>query len=134
MAEFHRASERRVNAFAVGERYLFKHYFEGDDVFARLRPFYEHSQYRFAVPAPEFPAVASFLADEGYALVEAPVPEFVVLVEQYTAHPDDIFADSVAQRTVDGYNAFLLRDKGAVADATDEGAVRLTETAVENPF
>jgi len=134
MAEFHRASRRRVNAFAVEERYLFKHYFERDAVFAHLRPFYEHSQYRFDVPAAEFPVVRSTLAEAGYALVEAPVPEFVVLVEQYTAHPDDIFKQSVAQRTVEGYNAFLLRDEDAVTDAVREGAVRLTETDVENPF
>jgi hypothetical protein len=125
----------RVNAFRIDERHLFKHYFEGEDVFARLKPYYNNQQYRFEVPPDEFEDVRSFLAECGYELVVVdPIEKFVVVVEQYTAHPEGVFEESVAQRSVDGYNCFLVTDQYAVAGAVAEGATRLTDTDLPNPF
>lgn len=42
--------------------------------------------------------------------------------------------DSVAQRSVDRYNCFLMTDQAAVEQAVNEGATRLIETDLENPF
>ncbi|MDX1746761.1 MAG: hypothetical protein R3324_12545 [Halobacteriales archaeon] len=135
MSGFHRAGLERVNAFPIGERYLFKHYFEGRGVFDRLREYYNNQQYRFEVPAPDFEDLQAFLANEGYALVEVETPEaFAVVVRQYTAHPDNIFKDSVLHRPVGDYNCFLMTDREAVDRAVDEGARRLTATDLERPF
>jgi len=135
VGEFRRASHERVNAFPVDGRYLFKHYFEGDRVFARLREYYDAQGYRFEVPAGEFSDVQSFLADHGYGLiaVEA-VPEFVVVVRKYTAHPDRIFQHSVVHGGRGDYNFFLLKDRAAVERAVDDGATRLVATDLPNPF
>lgn len=125
----------RVNAFPVEERYLFKHYFEGEAVFERLRRYYDNTQYRFEVPEGRFPILRAFLADRGYDLVVVDDPgDYAVVVRKYTAHPDDIFKDSVLQRSVDGYNCFLLTDAEAVERAVDEGAVPLSATDLERPF
>jgi len=135
MATAGRTADVQVNAFEVDGTYLFKHYFEGEDVFDRLRPFYNHSQYRFEVPPEEFAELRGFLAEQGYELVvvEA-LAKFVVAVEKYTAHPESIFEDSVGQRSADGHNCFLLTDQYAVAGAVAEGATRLPETDLPNPF
>jgi hypothetical protein len=125
----------RVNAFRVDDRYLFKHYFEGEDVFARLKQYYHNQGYRFEVPPDEFERVRAFLADEGYDLVVREDPDpFVVVVEQYTAHPEDVFTESVVHRSVEGYNCFLLTDRMAVARAVSEGATRLADTDLDGPF
>lgn len=135
MAPFRRASSERVNVFEVDETYVFKHYFDGDHVFARLRPYYNFHQYRFEVPSDEFDDLREFLEDEGYGLVVVDaVEEFVVAIRQYTAHPDNIFKRSVMQRSADGYNVFLLTDEDAVERALDEGALRVDDLDVENPF
>lgn len=135
MASFHHASHERVNVFMIEEHYLFKHYFEGEEVFARLRKYYNNQQYRFEVPAEAFETIQEFLAGHDYGLVVVdPLEEFAVLVRKYTAHPEGIFKQSVIQRSVDGHNCFLLTDRDAVDQATAEGAVRLTETEIENPF
>jgi len=135
MSEFRRASEERVNAFEVDERYLFKHYFEGDDVFDRLREYYEHSQYRFAVPPAAFPEVRSFLAEHGYALVLPEDPDaYVVVVRAYTDHPENVFKRSVAQRSRPDWNFFLMTDRDAVDAMVEAGATRLAETDLANPF
>lgn len=135
MAEFRRAGDEQVNVFEVDETYLFKHYFDGEDVFDRLKSYYNNQHYRFEVPAEAFEDLRSFLAEHGYGLVVVDaVGEFAVVVKKYTEHPENIFKQSVLHRSVDGYNAFLMTDQTAVDRATREGAIRLTNTDFENPF
>ena len=135
MAEFRQAGDERVNVFEVDETYLFKHYFESEDVFDRLKQYYNNQHYRFEVPPDEFEDIRSFLAEYGYGLVVVDaIDEFVVVVEKYTTHPENIFKQSVIQRSVDGYNCFLLTDQAAVEQATQEHATRLTETDLSHPL
>lgn len=135
MAEFRRAGHEQVNVFEVDESYLFKHYFDSEEVFDRLKRYYNNRQYRFEVPPDEFENLRSFLKEYDYGLVVINVIEpFIVVVKKYTAHPDNIFKSSVIQQTVNGYNCFLLTDQAAVKEAVQNGAVRLTETDLENPF
>jgi hypothetical protein len=114
---------------------LFKHYFDGKEVFVRLKRYYNNQQYRFEVPSGEFEAIRSFLAEHGYGLVVVDAIEaFVEVVKQYTKHPNNFFNASVLQRAADGYNYFLMTDQKAVEDAVHEGAIRLTNTDLQNPF
>jgi hypothetical protein len=135
MAEFRRAGDEQVNVFEVDETYLFKHYFDDEEVFGRLKRYYNNQHYRFEVPPSTFETLRSFLAEHGYGLVVIDaVAEFVVVVKKYTDHPKNIFKQSVIHRSVDGYNGFLMTDQAAVERATREGAIRLTETDLEDPF
>lgn len=135
MASFRRGNEERVNVFEVDETYLFKHYFEGEHVFRRLKGYYNNQAYRFEVPPSEFDELRSILSEEGYGLVLVDeIPPFVVVVKQYTAHPENVFKQSVIHRSSDGYNCFLLSDEEAVESAVEAGAARLGATGVENPF
>jgi hypothetical protein len=135
MAEFRRANHEQVNVFEVDDSYLFKHYFDTEEVFDRLKRYYNGQQYRFEVPPHEFEDLQSFLGEYGYGLVVVDALEaFVVVVNKYTAHPDNIFKSSVIQRSADGYNCFLLTDQTAVERAVQDGATPLTETDISNPF
>ena len=135
MASFRRAGDERVNVFEVDELYLFKHYFDSDEVFDRLKQYYNNQHYRFEVPPDDFEALRSFLGEHGYGLVVvSAIDEFVVVVEKYTSHPENIFKQSVMQRSVDGHNCFLMTDQAAVEQAVHDGATRLTETELSTPF
>lgn len=62
--------------------YLFKHYFDGEDVFDRLKSYYNNQQYRFEVPRADFGTLRSVLSDQGYGLtVDDATEEFVVVVK-----------------------------------------------------
>jgi len=117
----------RVNAFPIDGTVLVKHYFDGDDVFARLKPYYNGSQYRFEVPVGEFDSLRRFLRRHGYdvRVVDRPA-EFYVVVRQYTEHPEGIFKSSVRHERVDGYNCFLMKDRQAVEAVVAQGATPLT--------
>lgn len=129
MAAFHRAGHRRVNAFRVGERYLFRHYFEEDAVFDALKRYYRRYDYRFEVPASRFGRVQRQLAEHGYALVEVgdPTP-FAVVKRKYTNHPTTLFKESVLHRSLGRFNCFVMTDRSAVERAVEQGARRLSET------
>jgi len=83
MAEFRRAGDEQVNVFEIDETYLFKHYFDDENVFDRLKRYYNNQQYRFEVPADAFEELRSFLAEHGYGLVVVDaVAEFAVVVKK----------------------------------------------------
>ncbi len=125
----------RVTAFQIGDELLFKQYFDAEALYDRLKPFYNHSQYRFELPVDRREPIESALADHGYELRVVDAPEkYVVVVEQYTAHPENIFKESVLQRQAEGYNCFLMTDEYAVARAVAAGATRLIETDLSVPF
>lgn len=129
MPDVHGSAVERVNAFPIQDTILFKHYFDGDAVFERLKPYYNGTQYRFEVPVDEFDSLRRFLREHGYVVtvVERPV-NFYVVVRQYTEHPDGIFTDAVRHESVDGYNCFLMKDREAVAAVVARGATRLSST------
>lgn len=117
--------------FNLNNTFLFRHYFEGDEVFDRLRQYYNNQQYRFEVPNTAFTGLRTFLRDHGYKLSVVECPEkFVVAVRMYSAHPENVFKESVYQWTVDEYHCFLLKDQFAVANAVAQGASRLSDTGM----
>lgn len=130
-----KSTPERVNAFLIGDRYLFRHYFEGEAVFDRLKPYYEHQEYRFSVPPRRFDQIRAFLRDNGYRLrvVEDPEP-YVVVVRKYRSHPENVFKAAVHQWSTRNHNCFLLRDAASVEHAVGRGAARLADTDLSVPF
>ncbi len=132
MAAFHQAGRTRINAFHVGEAYLFRHYFEDDDVFDDLRRYYSSYDYRFEVPESRFGRVERVLDEHGYALAKVPDPEpFAVVKRKYTDHPKVLFKKSVFHRSLGRFNCFVMTDQGAVDEAVEAGARRLSETDLD---
>lgn len=121
------AAPDRVNAFPINNTVLFKYYFEGDDVFARLKLYYNANQYRFEVPVGEFDSLRRYLLDHGYELTVVERPEeFYVAVPQYSEHPDGIFKQSVRHERAGNYHCFLMTDRESVDAMVVRGAERLT--------
>ena len=128
------AALESVNAFPVGSTILFKHYFEGDAVFERLKPYYNGSQFRFEAPTDEFDSLRRFVRSHGYDLSVVDRPEdYYVVVRRYSTHPDGIFKRSVRHEAVDGYNCFLMKDRPALQRAVHQGATRLQDASLEFP-
>lgn len=132
MANARRSRRPRVNVFNIGEAYLFKHYFDDEAVYERLKPHYNHRQYRFQIPADEFDEIRDFLEDHGYELtVIEDVGDYVVVVEKYSDHPDNILKRSIMQGSVPDYNYFLMNSKSAVEEMVYAGAERIENTDLE---
>ncbi len=129
---FHRAGDERINAFPTGDTYLFKHYFDDDEVFGELKRYYNDYEYRFEVPDGRYEHVKDFLDRHGYALVEVEeIEEFAVVKRKYTDHPRVLFKGSVLHRGLGNFNCFVMKDREAFQKALDAGARPLLETDLE---
>lgn len=118
-----------VYVFVIDRAYVFKHYFERDDVFDALSGYYDPDEYRFEVPEREWAEAAAVLREHRYdPEVVDDVAAFVVVKEQYEKHAD-VLRDSVAHWTRRGYEFFLLKDPVSVELAVQEhGATPVEET------
>lgn len=129
---FHRAGSERINAFPVGETYLFKHYFDDEEVFGELQRYYDEYEYRFEVPDSRLEHVSDFLDRHGYALVAVDeVEEFAVVKRKYTDHPRVLFKGSVFHRSQGNFNCFVMKDRDAFQQALGAGATPLLETDLD---
>ena len=63
-----------------------KHYFDSEEVFDRLKRYYNNRQYRFEVPPDEFENLRSFLEEYGYGLVVINMIEPFIVVVKNTLH------------------------------------------------
>lgn len=128
------ADGERINVFPVGDRYLFRHYFD-EDVFDLVRRYYDNREYRFDVPARRFAPLRASLSDRGYELrVVDDVAPYAVVVRRYSRHPENVFNAAVIQRRAGEHNVFVLRDKRSVALAVKQGATRLVDTDLDVEF
>lgn len=122
----------QINAFEIDDTYLFKHYFDQDEIFSELRRYYNESDYRFEVPADALTEVQALLEDRFFELaVVDDVEPFCVVKRKYTDHPDVLFKASVLQRKKQDYTVFLMKDQLSVEQAVNNGATPLSETDIE---
>jgi hypothetical protein len=128
------ADRERVNVFPVGDRYLFRHYFD-EQVFDLLRRYYDNREYRFDVPARRFDPLRASLGDRGYDLsVVDDIDTYAVVVRKYRAHPENVFNAAVIRRQAADHNVFVLRDRRSVALTVKQGATRLVDTDLDVGF
>ena len=117
-----------ITVFPVEDEYWFSHYFDREDLFERLREYYNEDAYRFEIPVEEFGTVREELAGEYIDLVIAEdLESYCVVIEQYTEYRD-ILRDSVAHRKRQGHRFFLMKDELSVREAVEHGATPLSET------
>ncbi|MDS0476822.1 hypothetical protein [Natrinema sp. 1APR25-10V2] len=120
--------------FLVGDRYLFKAYFDEDNMFDALRPYYNEDDYRFEVPQDAFNDVKEVLEDHFYEpVVVRDLEPFCVVYPKYTEHPTVLFKAAVLQRSRSDKHIFLMKDQRSVEQAVNRGAIPLTESDIDGP-
>ena len=121
-----------ILVFALDDTYLFKQYFEQDELFADLREYYNDEKYRFEVPVDAFETAAERLEEHFYKpIVVEEVEPFCVVKRKYTDHPDVLFKTAVAKQSSGDHTVFLLKDRLSVEQAVEQGATRLTDADLD---
>ena len=124
-----------ITVFAIGDTYLFKQFFEQDELFADLKQYYNSEAYRFEVPEADFEAVAERLKEHFYEpVVVEDIDRFCVVKRKYTDHPDVLFKTAVAKQSSGDHTVFLLKDQLSVEQAIEQGVTQLENTDLEAPF
>lgn len=120
-----------ITAFERDDTYLFKHYFERDDVFEQLSTYYNDTAYRFEVPADDLGSVRKMLNDNFYELVVADDTEQFCVVIETEAEYGDILRNAVVHTRHGDANVFVMKDALSVEQAIEHGATRLEETDLD---
>lgn len=119
-----------ITAFEVDSTYLFKQYFDRDDVFYALQSYYNRDKYRFEVDEDDLEDVRQILDENFYDLkIADALTNYCVAVEQ-GADYSDILRNAVLTRRRSGYVVFMMKDLLSVEQAVEQGAQRLSETEI----
>lgn len=114
--------QEEITAFEFGQTYLFKQYFDKDDLFQQLREYYTSDKYRFEVPEGELPEVKQILDSFFYELKIAAEPLDYCVVQDKEVDSSDIMRNSVANQRRGDYEIHLMKDEISVRQAIEKGA------------
>ncbi|WP_336337410.1 hypothetical protein [Haloarcula brevis] len=117
-----------IIAFEFDQTYLFKQYFDKDDLFQQLQEYYYSDKYRFEVPEEKLPEVRQFLDNYFYGLKIDEEPEDYCVVKDEQVNSSDILRNSVANQRKGSYEIYLMKDEISVRQAVEKGATRLEKT------
>jgi hypothetical protein len=111
-----------ITAFEFGGRYIFKQYFDNDDLFQELEQYYKSDKYRFEVPEGELSEVRQVLDNYFYELEIADSIEEYCVVQQKEADSSTILRNAVLSQRQGNHDIFLMKDKLSVRQAVEQGA------------
>lgn len=114
-----------ITAFEFDDYYLFKQYFDEDELFSQLKKYYNGDKYRFEVPAGELPRVKQILDGYYYDLSIVDDIESYCVVREKTADSSDIIRSAVLRNTQQGVEIFLMKDQLSVEQAVEREATPL---------
>jgi len=119
-----------ITAFEFDGRYIFKQYFDNDDLFQELEQYYNTDKYRFEIPDESLPEVRQVLDDYFYELKIADNILPYCVVQQKEADSSTILRNAVLSRQQGNQDIFLMKDKLSVKQAVEQGASRGKESGL----
>ena len=117
--------QEEITAFESGQTYLFKQYFDKDDLFQQLQEHYNSDKYRFEVPGGKISKVRQILDSFFYELKIADELMDYCVVQDKQVNSSDILRNSVANQRQGNYEIYLMKDKMSVGQAIEKGATQL---------
>jgi hypothetical protein len=121
-----------ITAFDTGDRYIFKSYFDEDQLFQQLEKYYNSDKYRFETPHEDIEEVRQLLDEYFYELKTTDRLEDYSVVVPAEADSSDILRNSVMQKHRRQNEILVMKDKLSVKQAEEKGAVPLEESPVQN--
>jgi hypothetical protein len=118
----------KITAFEVDGTYLFKQYFDRDDVFDALNSYYNSDKYRFEVEEGELDEVQQILDEYFFDLQIADELEKYYVVMDQGVDYSDVLRNAVVTKHRGDHVVFLMKDLLSVEQAEEMGARRLSET------
>jgi len=120
-----------ITAFDTGDRYIFKSYFDEDQLFQQLEKYYDSDKYRFEIPYEDIEEVRQLLDEYFYELKTTDRLEDYSVVVPAETDSSDILRNSVMQKHRRQNEILVMKDKLSVKQAEEKGAVYLEESPVQ---
>ena len=117
-----------ITAFEFGQTYLFKQYFDKDDLFQQHQEYYNPDKCRFEIPGEELSEVSQILDRFFNELRIADEPMDYCVVQKKQVDSSEILRNSVANQRRGNYEIYLMKNELSVRQAVKKGATRLGKT------
>lgn len=115
---------KEITAFEVGGMFLFKEYFEQDELFDRLKKYYNSEKYRFEIPEDEIEEVRQIL-ENFYELSVADNLEDYCVIADGNWDATELLKNSVMRTRRRGEEVHVMKDSLSVKQAIEGGATQL---------
>jgi len=119
--------QEEITAFEFEQKYLFKQYFDKNDLFQKLEQYYNSDKFRFEVPEEDLSKVRQILDNFFYKLKTTDdLINYCVVLEK-RADSSDILKNSIANQRKGDYQIHLMKDEISVRQTIEKEAIRLEE-------
>lgn len=117
-----------ITVFDIGDRYIFKTYFDEDQLFKRLEKYYNKDKYRFEIPEGDLKEVRQVLDEYYYELdVEDSVEDYCVVVDRKSKSANTL-RNSVMRKHKGEHEILVMKDKLSKRQALEKSAVALEKS------
>jgi hypothetical protein len=124
----------QINVFEINDTYLFKQYFDNDDVFETLRDYYNPDAYRFEVPTDnDLETVEDMLHEHFYQINVVEDIEPYCVVKGRHSDNEDVLRNTVVKYDRGQETIFLLKDQLSVDQAVEQGATQIVDADTSLP-
>lgn len=122
--------QEEIAAFEFAGRYVFKQYFDEDDLFQKLEKYYNKDRYRFEVPEEDLSQVRQVLDNYFYDLETIDDFNDFCVIQERQVDSSEILRNSVATHRQGKYEIFLMKDKLSARQAVEKGATSIQKSGL----
>lgn len=119
-----------ITIFDTGDTYIFKTYFDENQLFNQLETYYNEDKYRLEIPEGDLKQVRQILEEYYYELTVTDDVEDYCVVLGKNADSSDILRNSVMRKRRGQHEILIMKDKLSKEQAIEKGAVDLENSGV----
>lgn len=125
MSVYFDITRKNINIFKIGKRYCFKYYFNDEQIFNELSPYYNKEKYRFECGTTgERNKIIKYLWKVGFEVdIVEDLKDYTVKIDRMKPYVS-ILKDSIEQAELGRDRIFLMKDIYSVEYAIEQGAER----------
>lgn len=119
-----------ITVFKIGDKYIFKTYFDEDQLFKQLEKYYNDNKYRFEIPESDLGRVRQILENYYYELdVTGSVEDYCVVVDRKSKSANTL-SNSVIKKQRGQHEILVMKDELSKRQAVEKDAVILEKSEV----
>lgn len=119
-----------ITVFKIGDKYIFKTYFDEDQLFKQLEKYYNDNKYRFEIPESDLGRVRQILENYYYELdVTGSVEDYCVVVDRKSKSANTL-SNSVMKKQRGQHEILVMKDELSKRQAVEKDAVILEKSEV----
>ncbi|WP_336326488.1 hypothetical protein [Halovenus sp. HT40] len=119
-----------ITVFEIGGTYIFKQYFDENQLFKQLEKYYNEDKYRFEIPEDDLEQVRQVLEKYYYKLEVADSVDAYCVVVDKKSDSSNILRNSVMRKEKRQHEVIVIKNKLSKKQAIEQGAVSIEKSEV----